>query len=672
MAPLFPHQKLDWSIRRLEERCGVSPDDPAARVALARAILSRALFHGTGERECNQALALVRRALQDDPADAEALVIGGLALVGMERPQAAQRYLDQALRIDAERPDLRLALGRLAVLNGDLRQAVSQLESACRGAAESWEVHLDLGRALLILARDGGTSQRRLERAQYHLIRALRLEPSPEEQLPLLRDLGLSCMLNGRYREAEKFFIRLRESERYASTARYHLGLVALGLGKHHNAILHFRQYLRARPDDARVLAQMAMAWFHLGEFPRAREACNQALMADPENVKARHALGCCFLEEGQPAEGLRIFRELLSEHPGHMPSYVEMVRTRRLAGDLRWLEQALEVEVGHFDRATRHGGLDGRSTTLERIGVLLGELRAVGPSTINVVLRQIPRTQDEALRFRLYDAACTMALGAVADETSARLREAGRTYGVELGSLALSTAEALPEPVLMAGLGLREADLRRAAVDRHGPAHDVETHRVNLDRERVQARAHQALLLLSVGLRQTVGGRELLQSWAESADPDLATAAWVGLATFGEPEAVRRLRDRAASRACQPVIDRLLERVGPRTDTPRAPRRVARSEQMRCSTCGRQSSEVEHMISGGRAVICDRCAVRVSRERSDLRAPDDASCQLCDSASFESGGVSRFNGVDVCDGCLQWSLGLLEREEVEEFLASW
>ena len=43
---LFPHQKLDWTISRLQERVDATPDDPTARIELAGAMVSRGLYHG--------------------------------------------------------------------------------------------------------------------------------------------------------------------------------------------------------------------------------------------------------------------------------------------------------------------------------------------------------------------------------------------------------------------------------------------------------------------------------------------------------------------------------------------------------------------------------------------------------------------------------------------------
>lgn len=704
---LFPHTKLDWTIGRLREQSERNPDDPALRIALARAVLGRGLFHSglpsglpsgrssgppsgsagkparggtgatssgarrSGEKDCNEALALVRKSLQEDPANAEALVLAGLALVGMERAGAAARYLDQAVRIDGERADLRLSMGLLARLQGDPGAAVRQLEMACRLAADAWETHLELGRTLMVLAHRQGHPQRLVERAQYHLVQALRREPPPAQIGPLLKDLGVSCLLTGRYREAEKLFIRLREHERYAPAAWFHLGLVAYELGKYNNAIQHFRQYLRKRPDDAAVLARMAMAWFQMGEYPRAREACHQALLADPDNVPARHALGCTLLEEGDPNEALKMFREALRDNPGHMPSYIEMVRTRRLGGDVRWLTQALEAEVRGYDQLSPGARVDARALTRTRVAAILDELAALGQDAASIMLRTLPLTQDEALRFQLWEAACAVSQKVVSDGTCGRLREPARWFGPGLGGMTLCVAGAVPEQYMMTGLQLDESDLKRAAVDRHGPAHDVQSHRRNLEKERARARAYQALLLLSIGVRRSSAGRELLRSWAMTADGDLALTAWVALALYGDPEAAELLRRESTGRNAAPIVNRLLAEVTPPVRI-REARRVSSAEETRCSTCGRTHDEVTHMVAGGDTVMCDLCVIRVTQNRATLRAADDATCSLCGRSHFEAAGLYAYNGVNICNTCVQLSLGLREREEVDGFLAAW
>jgi hypothetical protein len=77
-------------------------------------------------------------------------------------------------------------------------------------------------------------------------------------------------------------------------------------------------------------------------------------------------------------------------------------------------------------------------------------------------------------------------------------------------------------------------------------------------------------------------------------------------------------------------------------------------------------------MMAGGDVVVCDVCVVKISQNRPSLAAPDDATCKLCGRSPFEASGLYRYNHVDVCSGCLQFSLGMLEREEVDNFLAAW
>lgn len=673
---MYPHQKLDWAATRLEARLAEAPDDVDARLELARNCLSRALWHGGGEAVAAQSLQHARKLLADEPGHPEATVLAGAALVGMERPEAAQKYLDEAMRIDPERADLHLALGAMYRALGDRHLAIRHLEQACRLDSESWEVHLLLGRALAERARQVG-GHRLSERSQYHLVQALKREPPPELLAPLMRDLGLSCLRNGRYADAEKLFIRLRQNPRYSTVARRYLGQVAFALGKYKSAIQHDRQYLEALAaagggDDAPVLAQIGMAYLHLGELERARECCNKALLVDPDLLAARHALGCTLVEEGHVVDALRIFKDTLHDHPEHMATYVELARTRRRMGDAAWLQKALAAEVGNYDRLPLLGGeAAARTITRKRIAVLLEELRAVGPSSVPVVLSCLELAEDEALRFTLWEAACAMAASHVADEVAVRLREPGRHFAVPLARNALAAAAWLPEPALTAGLDVSIEDIQKAAVERHGNAPDIGTHRRHVDAEREVARAWQAVLLLAVASRKSRSARQLLASWGRDIDPDLHVAVLAALVMCGDPEAGRTLVRRAQERGATPLVDRLLGFVGPasrRAD----PRPVDDGEDVHCSACGRKTGDVTHLMSGTSAVVCDLCMTEIARNRRTIAAPDDASCALCGRTSLEAKGVYRHHGIDVCASCVELSMGLLERDEVDRFLAAW
>ncbi|MCB9796190.1 MAG: tetratricopeptide repeat protein [Alphaproteobacteria bacterium] len=668
---MFPHKKLDWLITRLSDQVDAHPDDPELRHDLARAQLSRALYHGGGEPWANKALVQARKVLADDPSHVDALVTAGSALVGLGRVDAARPYLDEAIKLDPERPDLHLALGALARADGDRHLAVRHLETACRLAPDAWETHLYLGRALAERASELADGRRASERAQFHLVRALQLGPTPDLTPPLLRDIGLSCLATGRYAEASKFFIRLREHERYAATARLNLGLVSYHLGKYKNAIQHFRQFLRDRPEDPRVHARIAMAYLQLGEHDRARHACNQALLTDPGNRLARYTLGCTLLEEGNPNEAIRVFKETLQEHPDHHDAYLELVRLRRSVGDLAWLQQALLAEASSFDRLPLGAGpRSPRGITRARVDILLDQLRAAGAEALPILSRAMGHVQDEGMRFRIFEAACAMSGASLADQVAEGLKDAPHRYSPELGLQALAAAGSLAEPLLTRGLSLTEEDLKRAAVDRHGPAADVNAHRANIEAERRAARAWQALLLLAIASRRSRSGRRLLDRWSETADDELSVAAHAGLAMMGEAASMAELGRWAAHARANDKLDDFIRAVAPPRAS-RAPRPVVDQGDVSCSACGRTAQECTHLMAGSEAVICDICVVEVSRSRDRSRAPDEAHCQLCGKTHLETRGVYRQHAVDICSDCLDLSLGLVEREEIDRFLAA-
>jgi len=670
---MYPHKKLDWQIGRLERTLADNPADSNTRHELARASLSRGLYHGGGENWCSKSLSLARKVLADDPEHIPAMVTAGTALVGLGRPDAARKYLDRALKEEPDRADAHLAYGALHRSEGDRGKAVSHLEKACRLAPEDWEPHLFLGRALAELGRKMGKKKRIIERSQFHLVQALKREPTADLSAPLLRDLGVSCLETSRYSDAEKFFVRLREHDAFASTARFHLGMVAYQLGKYKAAVTHYRQYLRDKPDDARALSRIAMSYLQLGEFTKSQEYANKALLVRSGDLQARYTLGCAFSEEGRAGDAARIFRAILEDHPEHMPSFVELCRLRRKARDVEWLIQALLAEAGKFDRLPlASGAVTPRSIARERLDVLLEELHQVGPSAVAHLVRSIELVQDEGVRFQIWEAACKLAGSAAADEVANDLRQPSATFSTKLGLQALGTAHSIPEQVLNKGLAIDEEDLKKAAVSRHGPATDVDTHRGNVDTERNNARAYQALLLLAIATRRSRAGRRLLETWERTADPELSIAAKAGLTLYGEPKAVASLSARAAQKGAAAQVRQLLSQVIPPEHKHSAPRPVSDDEDVHCTTCGRTSKNAAHLMAGSNAVICDHCILDVGKDRRNMLAQDDATCSFCGRSHLESKGVYGFNGVDICSHCLQLSLGLVEREEVDRFFAAW
>ncbi len=77
-------------------------------------------------------------------------------------------------------------------------------------------------------------------------------------------------------------------------------------------------------------------------------------------------------------------------------------------------------------------------------------------------------------------------------------------------------------------------------------------------------------------------------------------------------------------------------------------------------------------MMAGQSAAICDICMTVIARERRTLKTDDpDVYCALSGVNCLESRGIYVLNDLAVSAECLEQGLGLIEREEVDRYLAS-
>ncbi len=681
---LFPHQKLDWNLARLERRLEEAPDDPGARLELALLHLSRAAFHDAGEPAYNKALTQARRVLQGDPGSVAGNVVAGTALAAMDRLDNARQHLDEAVRLDAESPLVHYARAtwhqaarRLGDPQGDRHDPVREAELACRLAPEAWEAHALLSQLLWDRAHElggPGRSPRMLERSQFHAVRALELGPPLSWQNTLAYHVGITCLHGGRYNEANKLLTPLLEDDRFRHRSQYYLGLVNYHLGKFKNAILYLRQHLEHGPETARVHARVAMAFLQLGEVVKAREACNRALAIDPTDATARWTLGCALVDEGREDEALKTFRAILEDDAGHMGAFTELVRLRTRRSDVKWLHAALRSEVKGFDRLPVDAGegASPRATTRERVAAVTEALRGADEDgATDVLLECIDLTTDESLRFQLWEAALDHLSARKARELARDLDHPGRIYSAQRGRDVLVLARSLPENLIVQGLQIGDEDLRRAAVDRHGPTRDVADHRRSIDHERREARAWQALLLLALASHGNRSSRSLLLRWSDEADPDLADAARAALVMLGDEGAADALRKRARQRGVGNLVDAMQAQLAS-TATRMAVRPLAEGEDRTCATCGRRPSDVDHMMAGQQAALCSVCLATIARQRRALESDDpELVCALSGRGAFETAAMYVFEGVPVSREVVDHGLGLLERESVDRWLAA-
>jgi tetratricopeptide (TPR) repeat protein len=681
---LLPHTNLEWTIGHYEPQLAKPNVDPNMRIQYAKMCLSHGLFHGGGESALTRALVQSKKALHEDRNSVEALAIAGMALVKLERMDKAQQFLNMALQRNENDALVSFAYSALARLDGNVDEMLLRLERAVQLAPDAWEPHLMLGRMIFALSKTS-KEPHMLHRALYHMLAATTLSPDVLRIVPqVLLDIGVVCLQQKRFADAEKFLYQLKEHPRYGLQAKRNLAEVAFAMKKYHNAIQRFRGYLnqkeamsrtvaaqtRDRVSNADVQSRIAMSWLKLGDLRRAKAECQRSLQFDPHNLFARHTLGCIFVKEGAFAEGVREFRENLHQHPEYIESYREIILVYLQAGDWDWISQALLFEVSNYDRLPIGGMIDARVCTRERIQAIVDELKFSGIDASQIILPVIAMTQDELLRFQLWEAACDATEQCVGIETQEKLRSPERNYSIRLAEDALGAAKHIPLDILMLGLNIQYADIKASALERYPQANSLEEHQRNEKMETRIARSYQMMLLLACSFHSDPRCDELLQRWTSGQnDRNMEIATWTAWALKGHPEAVSRLaamtKGSAGSHSHLQTLARSTSRG--QSSTPML-REEDRSGS--CRICKKKQDAVNHFLTGQNIQICDACIQESFVTNSLKLAERNHSCSLCGNTHLESPPLCKVGPSVVCNHCAQLSLGSAERAFVNKTLS--
>jgi tetratricopeptide (TPR) repeat protein len=111
------------------------------------------------------------------------------------------------------------------------------------------------------------------------------------------------------FREA----VRLRPDKPELHTS---LGRALRESGERAEAARHFREALRLRPDNPKVHNTLALLLLELGEMEEAAQHFQEVLRLKPDNPAAHNNLGIILLNQGKQAEAIRYFREALRLQP--------------------------------------------------------------------------------------------------------------------------------------------------------------------------------------------------------------------------------------------------------------------------------------------------------------------------------------------------------------------
>jgi len=165
--------------------------------------------------------------------------------------------------------------------NGDYQQAIDELIRLPMQSQVDYPVHLRLG-WLYYLSGDYPTSEWHYQEAIAALPQAI--EPRLGHLLPVLAQ--------GRYAEAETIAGQLASIEPDNYYANLRLAYALRMQGKYEAAVPVCQHALRVVPDDATLLAELALDHQGLQQHENARQLAQQILFIDGNNATANQILG--------------------------------------------------------------------------------------------------------------------------------------------------------------------------------------------------------------------------------------------------------------------------------------------------------------------------------------------------------------------------------------------
>jgi tetratricopeptide (TPR) repeat protein len=361
---------------------------------LQAAIQERAKLYMTLQ-QYDDALTDLNAAIQADPGSAELMLLRGKALTrsGQADPvqgaaliQQALPSLDRAIELDntladayAERALARVAIQEFDSAVEDIQQAVElagdnsnylarQGSILSRRAeyekgqhdANLDQVVADLKAAIAsfdaYLAREGDKDKDAFKDAppetvtpdiayseKASAVMNLAAESEPEEAKRLYQMAIEDCDASLRYDDRSWIPI-------------YQRGLAERMLGSLHDAIGSFTHALKLSPSPE-IHLRRGIAWYHLGEFARARADFRQAVETQQSrDGRAKFWVGATYAREGNFWEAIRYYSEALRENPEYKPAYNNRGLAYLQAGEYRRAANDFEelLRRNHQDHLAR------------------------------------------------------------------------------------------------------------------------------------------------------------------------------------------------------------------------------------------------------------------------------------------------------------------------------
>jgi tetratricopeptide (TPR) repeat protein len=331
------------------------------------------------EDRMDEAAILLRKAVQADPA-----IDGGQRRLGMvlerlgDRRGAGAAFM-AAVSVNPKDGTARMLLGKYLMEEGNLKEAVTNLELACRLDPESANPYYPLFQAESKLGNreaadkalkkfkelrkventgmgtlsDNGDSDNEANLRSYtagfhtelaelllkqgqevlaesHLRQAIQIAPKEPQAYQILANWYLH---KGKLPEARSLFEELTRWQPKDVSVRVNLGTLLLQLKDYPAAVEQLNSALELEPTQAQALNNLAQHYLNTRQhLPEALVLCQRLVACDPQ-ATSYDLLGHAFYSNGKTNEALKALGTALEKDPGNAVYRQRYERLQKVAG---------------------------------------------------------------------------------------------------------------------------------------------------------------------------------------------------------------------------------------------------------------------------------------------------------------------------------------------------
>ncbi|GMR22271.1 MAG: hypothetical protein BMS9Abin37_0608 [Acidobacteriota bacterium] len=278
------------------------------------------LVHALFAFDRDAAMEASARALEVSADYPALLMVRAESLEERGAVEDAVALYKRALELDPKSVRAELALGRLAMANGDFDTARSRLERASELAPNAGAVYASLAR----LYRRVGENDKAAE--------AARQVASATDPVPI----------------TDPIHFRMTE-ESVASTAQLQHARDLLASGDIARAESIYRDLVALRPDDAAMKVHLGDVLWRQDQRSEAKSLYQAALAIKEDDAGAHAGLAAALSREGAYDDAVDHYRKSLAARSGHVPTIVSLASTLAFQGSTTEAEtlydRALELE---------------------------------------------------------------------------------------------------------------------------------------------------------------------------------------------------------------------------------------------------------------------------------------------------------------------------------------